>query len=180
MKAVVMAGGKGKRLNRGIEKPLIEIKGKNLLERTLDVLRSAGITDIVVAVTKWTPETKKKAEHLGIEVIETPGKGYVHDIQYLKQVFHEFLAVAVDLPCLRPGVLKTVLQRYAEVHRSIAVVTPVKEYERMGFVPSIVDHGFVPVGVNIVSHGDDDDLVVIHGSQTMNINTIDELEKVKS
>ena len=37
MKAVIMAGGKAKRLNMDIEKPLIEIEGTTILERTITI-----------------------------------------------------------------------------------------------------------------------------------------------
>lgn len=122
---------------------------------------------------------KKKAEMLGVKVVETPGSGYVQDIQYLKEQFHEFLAVSVDLPFLRPNVITKALKKYQEVHQSVAVVTPLKDYETMGFTPSTVIKEFVPIGVNIISRGEDY-FVVIRGKQTININTKQELEKVRT
>ena len=51
MKAFILAAGKGKRLKpitNNIPKPLIEIKGKPLLEWSLIKLRSAGVKEIVI------------------------------------------------------------------------------------------------------------------------------------
>ena len=49
MRAIIMAGGKGKRLNINIEKPLIAIEGETILERISTVLKNAGINDIASA-----------------------------------------------------------------------------------------------------------------------------------
>ncbi len=53
MKAVVMAGGEGARLRPltvGRPKPLVPIVNKSVMGHMLDLLRSHGITDIVVTL----------------------------------------------------------------------------------------------------------------------------------
>lgn len=58
--AVLMAGGKGKRMNINIEKPLFKFFDKYLLDHVLDNLKESKYLDkIVVAVSPHTPETKK-------------------------------------------------------------------------------------------------------------------------
>ena len=53
MQAVILAGGQGTRLhtiNKQLPKPMLPIGGKPLLEHQIDLLRSFGITDIIVLV----------------------------------------------------------------------------------------------------------------------------------
>ncbi|MEE0981580.1 MAG: sugar phosphate nucleotidyltransferase, partial [Acutalibacteraceae bacterium] len=53
MKAVIMAGGFGKRLARFYSdrpKPMIEICGRPVLEYQIENLRDSGITDIIIVV----------------------------------------------------------------------------------------------------------------------------------
>ncbi len=54
MKAIILAGGRGKRLRPitdKIPKPLIPINGKPLIERTIKYLKKYGITEIIII--KW-------------------------------------------------------------------------------------------------------------------------------
>ena len=51
MKAVIIAGGLSTRLRpltNDTPKPLIEVAGKNILERTLQQLKRAGIRDVIL------------------------------------------------------------------------------------------------------------------------------------
>lgn len=177
MKAIIMAGGRGKRLDIDTEKPLIEISGRTILERIINVLRDAGIDEIFVAVTNATPRTKMKAKELKVGVVQTLGKGYVKDIKYLMKKFKEFLVVSADLPFLSSALIRDVLNRYREIKQPISVVVPKKDYEKMGFKPSIIINDFVPIGVNIVARGEDY-FYITKGKETININTKKELEMI--
>ena len=178
VRAVIMAGGKGRRLKMRIEKPLLELEGKTMLERISTVLRNAGLDDILVAVTRDTPKTKEKAEKLQLKIIQTPGIGYVEDIQYLMKKFKEFLAVSADLPYLAPALIRKVLIKYEEIKQPISVVTPKQSYEKMGFIPSMVVDDLVPIGVNVVTKGKDY-FYTIEGKETININAVEELERIR-
>lgn len=178
MIAIIMAGGKGERLNIDVEKPLVEIEGKTILERVSIVLINAGLNEILVAVTNNTPKTMEEAEKLKLKIIQTPGKGYVEDIQYLIEKFKEFLAVSADLPFLTPGLIKNVLVKYKEMKQPISVVTPKQSYEKMGFIPGVTVGDFVPIGVNVVTKGEDY-FYMIKGKETININTSEDLERVR-
>jgi len=53
IQAIIVAGGRGKRLRPitdTIPKPMVRVAGKPILIHTLDVLRSAGITDYIFAL----------------------------------------------------------------------------------------------------------------------------------
>ena len=67
MKTVIMAGGKGTRIQSvasDIPKPMIKIEGKPVLERELECLRSQGFTDIIMTVS-----------HLREQIIDYFGDG---------------------------------------------------------------------------------------------------------
>lgn len=54
MKAMILAAGKGERMKPLTEKtpkPLLAVKGKTLIEHTLDRVRAAGIHDVVINVS---------------------------------------------------------------------------------------------------------------------------------
>lgn len=73
MKAFILAAGKGKRLKpitNNIPKPLIEIKGKPLLEWSLIKLRSAGIKEIVINL-----------HYLGNQIVDYFGNGKKLDLK---------------------------------------------------------------------------------------------------
>ncbi|RBQ22373.1 Adenosylcobinamide-phosphate guanylyltransferase [Candidatus Methanobinarius endosymbioticus] len=58
--AVLMAGGKGKRMDSDIEKPLFNLFNKPLIDHVLENLKKSNyIESIVVAVSPHTTETKK-------------------------------------------------------------------------------------------------------------------------
>ena len=48
MKALILAAGEGQRLGRGVPKPLVNILGLTLLERSVFTLREAGVEEIIV------------------------------------------------------------------------------------------------------------------------------------
>ena len=176
MIAVILAGGKAKRLDVDIEKPLIKIERRTILERIVGVLKEAGINEIYVAVTNAAPMTKTKAEKLKLGIIQTPGHGYVKDVQYLMKQFNEFLTVSADLPFLSSQLIRDVLTKYRDINQPISVVVPLEDYETMRFTPSTIINGFVPIGVNIVAKGEDY-FYVTKGKETININTKKELER---
>lgn len=67
MKTVIMAGGKGTRINSvaiDIPKPMIKVEGKPILEHEIECLRNQGFTDIILTVS-----------HLGNIIIDYFGNG---------------------------------------------------------------------------------------------------------
>lgn len=67
MKAMILAAGEGRRmlpLTAATPKPLLQVRGKSLLEHHLDRLRTCGITDIVINVA-----------YLGEQIVAAFGNG---------------------------------------------------------------------------------------------------------
>ena len=72
MKGIILAAGKGSRLNGTIgDKPkcLLRVGGRTLVERQIDTLRRAGITDIAVVVGCQADAVRRECGH-GLTYIE--------------------------------------------------------------------------------------------------------------
>jgi GTP:adenosylcobinamide-phosphate guanylyltransferase len=93
-----MAGGKASRFAKKVEKAILEIRGRTLLERSLEALHEGGADDILVAVTDRVPQTKALAMKLRADTIMTKGTSYHGDILELLERYNEFLSLNVDVP----------------------------------------------------------------------------------
>ena len=81
-----MAGGKGTRFGGDTEKPMALFMGKTLIRRVIEATQEAQkISEIVVAVTSYSPKTAQEAKKTTVKVIETDGIGYHEDVQQAVQ-----------------------------------------------------------------------------------------------
>ena len=80
--ALIMAGGKGTRFARDIEKPMAIFNGKPLIRRVIEATQeSERIKETYVAITATSPRTAEEAKKESVKVILTAGKGYHEDLQ---------------------------------------------------------------------------------------------------
>jgi len=192
--ALVMAGGKATRMNLATEKPLLEVAGKPMLRHVVDALKQSKIVDrIIVAIGRSTPETARMARRLNIEVVETPGEDYISDMKYAirKLGLHDVLTVSADLPFITFEIVNQAVEKYRSCGKpSLAVMTPVDVYERLGSKPEYVfevdGKGLVPIGLNIIDGCRIDEpeleqavLVTESEELALNVNTPSELEAAR-
>jgi adenosylcobinamide-phosphate guanylyltransferase len=190
--ALVMAGGKGTRMKLPMEKPLINVCGKPTIEYVLAALKAAEkIDQIIVATSTVTPKTTALMQQIGVKVIQTPGKDYVSDMGYTVQTLKlgVFLAVAADLPLVKPEMIDAVVERYEECGKpALTVAVPIEVKTKLGMS---IEYSFktddnrdvVPVGINVIDgskrYGDewlDQDIFVLNQEElAVNINTVAEL-----
>jgi adenosylcobinamide-phosphate guanylyltransferase len=195
---LVMAGGRGSRLGVGVEKPLLPICGEAMLKRVVKALKSSKFVEAVfIAVSEWTPNTKREAERLGI-VIETGGLGYVDDLREALRVvwagygFKDVVVASSDLPLLDGELIDDVVKRYVESGReALTVVVDREAYEGLGFDAEylIECEGklAVPVGLNVLRADlvDRKDVleeeVYLHPrvERLVNVNTIEEAKRAE-
>ncbi len=134
-------------------------------------------------------------KQLGIEIIETPGKDYVSDMGYTVQTLKlgVFLAVAADLPLIKPEMIDAIVTRYEECGKpALTVAVPLEVKQRLDMC---IDYSFkegtmdlVPVGINVIDgskrYGDewlDQDIFVLDCEElAVNINTVSELHLAES
>lgn len=183
MIAIVMAGGKGSRMNF-MEKPLIKIGRKTILERVINALSKADL-DILVAVSRYTHRTAEKAKEMKLKIVETPGNGYIEDCQFLLKRFNldSALVVSADLPFISSKLIKDVIRKYEQIKKPVCVAIPEIDYISMGFNPGINikenNKRLVPIGINIMERKEREDYIyIISSREAININTIEELEIV--
>lgn len=192
--ALVMAGGKAMRMNAKTEKPLLEVGGKPMIEHVVQALKQSKIVDrMIVAVSTSTPQTARKARALNIEVLETPGEGYISDMKYAikKLGLHDVLTVSADLPFITSEIVDQAVEKYRSQGKpSLAIMTPLDVYERLGLKPEYVfevdERSLVPIGVNIIDGTRIDEreleqaiLVTESEELALNVNTPNELEAAR-
>ena len=60
-----------------------------------------------------SPKTKEMLENAGIEIFDTPGNGYVEDLnQILRSINEDVLVVPGDLPLLDEEIVKKIVSTY--------------------------------------------------------------------
>jgi adenosylcobinamide-phosphate guanylyltransferase len=156
--AVVMAGGKGSRLAVSEEKPLLIVGGKPVVACVLNALLGAKRVDsVVVAVSCRTPKTASFVKRFPVRVVETPGEGYIPDMQFVvKQLgLGAVLAIVSDLPLITSAVVDDVLEQYELCGKpALTVAVPIETKTKLG---AGVDYAFeangkkvVPTGINVI------------------------------
>jgi len=172
-----MAGGRGSRMKLPIEKPMLEINGKKLIEYVLDVLDGARHVDrIYIAASSNGPDTLKWLEDcsLDIHVINTPGSGYVSDMVTAVEeagIKGPVLMVMADLPLITSGMIDEIVLRYNEVPQPALSVYSNKDGQLI-----------VPSGINILDadnireEQEDYNYILDNHRLAVNVNTIEDLE----
>jgi adenosylcobinamide-phosphate guanylyltransferase len=146
-----MAGGRGTRLDAAVEKPLFEVAGRPMIDRVLDALVGSRIDAIHVATSPATPATR---DHVGAAVIETPGDGYVADLEVAMTaagIEEPALTVTADLPLLAAEPIDGVIE-VAGVG-SLTVAVPVALKRKLGLSVDATletDDRWAPSGLNVV------------------------------
>lgn len=195
--ALVMAGGRSERLGIKKEKPLVKLLGKCMIDYVIEALNEAKkVKKVIVAVSPNTPNTKKYLERKGIEIIETPAKGFVEDIKFAikKKGLGITLVVSADLPLITSKLIDLIVERYFKCGKDALVcLAKINELRKVlkdiNYEPFeyFKLRGCTPVGINVIN-GDmighksiEEDIFVINDTKKLiNVNTIKELDVAKS
>jgi len=113
MIALVMAGGKGTRMKLNDEKLLLRYK-KPVILHVIDSLKNSNCFSKILSITSCnSPKTKKLLEENNVEIFDTPGIGYVEDLNLVLKTFRdEFLVVSGDLPLLDKEIIQKITNYY--------------------------------------------------------------------
>jgi adenosylcobinamide-phosphate guanylyltransferase len=156
MRALIMAGGEGSRLNLG-EKPLIQVNGQPMIEYIVEAFLSVGC-EPVVATSPKTPMTMNWCRARGITFCKSEGNGYIEDMIYAVNELDEngplFVCVS-DIPGITPENVRTIRDTYAtEGSDALSVWIPATLVKscRGGMPYREPIHGIeaCPAGVNIL------------------------------
>ena len=113
MIGLVMAGGKGTRMNLDDEKLLLKFK-KPVILHVIDSLKNSNSFSKILAITSCnSPKTKKLLEENDIETFDTSGIGYVEDLNStLKTIHDSVLITSGDLPLLDEEIIKKIINQF--------------------------------------------------------------------
>ena len=113
MIGLVMAGGKGTRMDISNEKLLLEYK-KPVIFHVIDALKNSHcFSQVIVATSPNSPDTKHVLEQNRIETLSTPGNGYVNDLNFLLQKMSGFVFVTSgDLPLLDEEIIQIMTEKF--------------------------------------------------------------------
>jgi adenosylcobinamide-phosphate guanylyltransferase len=113
MIGLVMAGGKGIRMNLDNEKLLLKYK-KPVILHVVDSLKNSNCFSKILAITSSnSPKTKKLLQENNVETFDTSGIGYVEDLNLaLKTINDVVLVSSGDLPLLDKEIIQKIVTNY--------------------------------------------------------------------
>ena len=113
MIGLVMAGGKGIRMNLDNEKLLLKYK-KPIILHVVDSLKNSNCFSKILAVTSSnSPKTKKLLQENNVETFDTPGIGYVEDLNLALKTINDIVLVSSgDLPLLDKEIIQKIVTHY--------------------------------------------------------------------
>lgn len=164
---IIMAGGKGSRLGLNVEKPLLELFDKPLIDYTLENMLNSKVDKVILALSPNTPETLDYICGKGIVEFDsfesdvsyflTSGDGYLDDYNSILGVLEKFsredtvVFINSDLPFVDSGVIDLVLDEYFSVDfDALSVFLPESVFVDLGLDFDYSFRGRVPVGLNVV------------------------------
>ena len=113
MIGLVMAGGKGSRMKIGDEKLLLKYK-KPIILHVVDSLKNSNCFSKILAITSSnSPKTKNVLQENNVETIDTPGIGYVEDLNLVLNTVNDSVFVTSgDLPLLDKEIIQMIANEY--------------------------------------------------------------------
>lgn len=149
MIALVMCGGKGIRLRhfKSIEKPLLDLKGKAMIEYVLDALVYSQKFRRIIAVS--SPFSSKTTTFLYyhpyysnglIEVMETEGVSYSEDLSFILNKLKQdrVLTVSADLPLLNSNIVDQIVIHNIPRFSCASIILEKHFVENIGITPSVI------------------------------------------
>ena len=191
--ALIMAGGKGKRMGLPVEKPLLPFLGKALVDWVAEAVASAvKVSEFYVVTSGNTPETEKHCKSKGWKVLRTDAKGYHNDLRQavlMAGLMGPVLTIPADLPAITGKFLDKVVGEFEVCGKDfLAVFVPIQTREILGLSVSSIDEykgeWYAVSGVNIVNGAkiqgegkiETSAIITEETEVLLNINTLKDLE----
>src|SRR3972149_8837027 len=190
--ALIMAGGKGKRMGLQIEKPLLPFLEKPLIDWVVEAVASAKkVSEFYVVTSENTPETEKHCTDKGWKVLRTDANGYHDDLK--QAVLKAYLTgptltIPADLPAITGKFLDKVVNAFEACGKDyLAVFVPIKTREALELSVSSTDEHkgvwYAVSGVNIINGAkiqeegkiDTSAMITEEVEVLLNINTLKDL-----
>jgi adenosylcobinamide-phosphate guanylyltransferase len=166
---IILAGGKSTRMGR--EKPILKIAGREMLLWVYDA--ASRVDEVFVALSRNTPKTKELCIHEGIPFIETPGKGYVEDVQWLLKEFGPFVNSSADIPFIKASDFHAIEKAF-DGKTSLTGVLPLQKVPRD--LNPLVYRSYAIVGLNAVGFEGENFFELENPLLALNVNTPEDLK----
>ena len=191
--ALIMAGGKGKRMGLPVEKPLLPFLGKPLIDWVAEAVASANkVSEFYVVTSRNTPETEKHCQSKGWRVLRTDAKGYHTDLKQaaaIANLMGPVLTIPADSPAITGKFLDKIIEQFEACGKDFyAVFVPISAREALGLSVDSTDEykgeRYAVSGVNIVNGAkiqgegkiETSALITNEVEVLLNINTLKDLE----
>ena len=156
MIGLVMAGGKGTRMDISNEKLLLEYK-KPVIFHVIDALKNSHcFSQVIVATSPNSPDTKHVLEQNRIKTLSTPGNGYVNDLNFLLQKMSGFVFVTSgDLPLLDEEIIQIMTEKFNSKNVWTSFLVSKKFLNSLGLESNLLinsgDIDCVHTGISIIN-----------------------------
>jgi len=189
MIGLIMAGGKGTRMQSNQEKLLLEYK-KPLILHVIDALKNSNCFEKIIAVTSPnSPQTHKIIAENDVEVLETSGENFVTDLNYVLKKLDDYIFVTSgDLPLLDENIVKQIVDTTNPEKIWTSIVTTTSFQSSLNLdsecIISFNGEDHIHTGISIVNANkiknldfvEEDYLVINDKRVCLNINTKNDFE----
>ena len=153
MIGLIMAGGRGTRMDSNEEKLLLKYK-KPVILHVVDALQNANCFSKIIALTSLnSPNTEKILKKTGIDIILSRGESFVSDLNEILQQLDEMVfVVSGDLPLLDSQIVKTIIDHHEAEQIWTSIVTTLTFQKTLGIKSDCIieNHDYVQTGISIV------------------------------
>ena len=112
-----MAGGKGSRMKLSGEKLLLKYKKPIVLQVAEALDNSNCFSEIIFITSQNSPKTKQLLQKNNYKIFDTPGTGYVEDLNLvLKSLNDSVFITSADLPLLDSEIIKKIIKFYRPIN----------------------------------------------------------------
>ena len=194
MIGLVMAGGKGSRMEfPAPEKLLLEYE-KPVIFHVIDSLNDSHCFSKVFAATSPnSPDTKNELEQRGIETLDTEGNGYVNDLNFLLQKMDGFVfVVSGDLPLLDEEIIQIITEKFNSKNVWTSFLVSKKFLNSLGLESNLLinsgDIDCIHTGISIInadkikdSNSVKENYIILDDKRiSFNVNTKEDYELLSS
>jgi len=157
MIGLVMAGGKGSRMEFSTPEKLLLEYEKPIIFHVIDSLNDSHCFSKVFAATSPnSPDTKNELEQRGIETLDTEGNGYVNDLNFLLQKMDGFVfVVSGDLPLLDEEIIQIMTEKFNSKNVWTSFLVSKKFLNSLGLESNLLinsgDIDCVHTGISIIN-----------------------------
>jgi len=193
MIGLIMAGGKGTRMQSNEEKLLLEYK-KPLILHVIDALKDSNYFEKIIAATSPnSPQTQKIIAENNVSVFETLGENFVTDLNHILKGLDDYVFVTSgDLPLLDKSIVQQVVDTANSNKTWTSIVTTKSFQSSLGLTPECIisfnDEHYVHTGISIVNASEiknlesvkEDYLIINDKRVCLNVNTKTDFELLSS